>query len=86
MFHFRCVERLLAARWNGPRITFGFCKCPICSSPWLDVQQPAIAPLIAPLAKLYKEVRTKSLMRLEYDGLKDSVSGTGDAFFLFFFS
>ena len=30
LFHLHCCRRVLAARWVGPRITFGFSLCPIC--------------------------------------------------------
>ena len=30
VFHSHCVRAVLSARWAGPRISFGFIKCPIC--------------------------------------------------------
>ena len=30
VFHSHCVKAVLSARWAGPRISFGFIKCPIC--------------------------------------------------------
>lgn len=56
MFHFRCVQRLLEVRWNGPRITFGFCECPICRSSWVDSKVSVLKDLLKPIAALYKEV------------------------------
>ncbi|EGD72098.1 hypothetical protein PTSG_11546 [Salpingoeca rosetta] len=75
VFHFNCVKRLLEVRWNGPRITFGFCKCPICSSSWIHKDIPALQHLLQPLNDLYDEVRRKALMRLNYDG-KDEEAPT----------
>eukprot|EP00053_Salpingoeca_punica_P020119 m.208215 g.208215 ORF g.208215 m.208215 type:complete len:1259 (+) comp17798_c1_seq1:478-4254(+) len=75
VFHYRCIKRLLETKWNGPRITFGFCACPICSRSLLESKHPAIVGLTAPLLKLYLDVRKKALMRLSYDGLQDSVQG-----------
>ena len=30
VFHHHCCKAVLSARWHGPRISFGFTKCPIC--------------------------------------------------------
>ena len=30
VFHFHCLQAVLSAKWHGPRISFGFTKCPIC--------------------------------------------------------
>ena len=30
VFHYHCCQAVLAAKWHGPRISFGFTKCPIC--------------------------------------------------------
>lgn len=32
VFHAHCVRALLQARWSGPRVAFGFCKCAVCAS------------------------------------------------------
>ncbi len=33
-FHFLCVKAMLEAKWNGPRINFGFMSCPLCKVWW----------------------------------------------------
>lgn len=58
VFHIRCVRKLLEIKWSGPRITFGFCKCPVCAQPWVNLKHPAVAEGIAPITKLYEEVFT----------------------------
>ncbi|EDQ87112.1 uncharacterized protein MONBRDRAFT_33522 [Monosiga brevicollis MX1] len=75
VFHANCLKRLLEIRWNGPRITFGFCKCPICKASLLQTQQPALEELLVPLRKLHEMVRRKALMRLQYDGKAEAVGG-----------
>ena len=75
VFHFNCVKRLLEVRWNGPRITFGFCVCPICRASWVKCQAKPLKELLTPLAALYDEVRSKACLRLQYDGMADTVAG-----------
>ena len=77
------MKRMMEVKWTGPRITFGFCKCPVCTHGLIDCKHPALAPLLQPLNKLYQDVRKKALMRLSYDGLQDKVQGGEDARALF---
>ena len=78
MFHFNCVKRLLEVRWNGPRITFGFCVCPICRASWVKSKAKPLKELLLPIAALYDEVRSKACLRLQYDGMVDAVEGGED--------
>eukprot|EP00047_Mylnosiga_fluctuans_P000811 m.202671 g.202671 ORF g.202671 m.202671 type:complete len:4234 (-) comp10109_c2_seq9:387-13088(-) len=76
VFHFRCIRRLLTMRWSGPRITFGYCRCPTCSRSLVDLKHPILAPLVEPVRILYEEVRKKALLRLSYDGLEAQAGAT----------
>jgi len=66
VFHYHCVKAVLQAKWHGPRISFGFTKCPICK---VQISHPALQSLMGPIISLYEDVKKKALMRLEYEGL-----------------
>ena len=66
VFHYHCCQAILSARWAGPRISFGFIKCPICK---VQMSHPALQSLLEPITALYEDVKKKALMRLEYEGL-----------------
>lgn len=34
VFHQECMIKRIETRWNGPRIVFNFCMCPLCKK-WL---------------------------------------------------
>ncbi|CAK1554738.1 unnamed protein product [Leptosia nina] len=71
VFHLHCCRKVLANKWNGPRITFSFSKCPICKD---DMAHWTLEELLGPIRKLREEVRRKALMRLEYEGLSAGTS------------
>ena len=57
-----CVRTILRNKWNGPRITFGFTKCPLCKQP---MKHPGLRDLTDPLDEnkgvdrsAYQSVRT----------------------------
>ncbi|XP_050301011.1 E3 ubiquitin-protein ligase MYCBP2 isoform X2 [Anthonomus grandis grandis] len=66
VFHLHCCKAVLMKRWAGPRITFSFSLCPICK---VEIKHPTLEELIQPIQELFKDVRRKALMRLEYEGL-----------------
>lgn len=66
VFHYHCCVTVLQKLWIGPRITFGFCKCPICKS---KINHVSLRKELDPIDSLYEDVKKKSLMRLEYEGL-----------------
>ena len=66
VFHYHCCKAILSSRWAGPRISFGFIKCPICK---VQMSHPALQSLLEPIISLYEDVKKKALMRLEYEGL-----------------
>ncbi|XP_047524361.1 E3 ubiquitin-protein ligase MYCBP2 isoform X3 [Pieris napi] len=71
VFHLHCCRKVLLNKWNGPRITFSFSKCPICKE---DISHWTLEEQLAPIKKLREEVRRKALMRLEYEGLSAGTS------------
>ncbi|KAH0817635.1 hypothetical protein GEV33_005156 [Tenebrio molitor] len=66
VFHLHCCKAVLMKRWAGPRITFSFSLCPICKD---DMIHPTLDELLSPIRELFKDVKRKALMRLEYEGL-----------------
>ncbi len=68
VFHVKCLEDLLRARWNGPRITFGFISCPLCRGPF-PAHGGALEPLLAPLRALRADVEAMALKRVTMEGL-----------------
>lgn len=41
IFHEECIMKKLDAKWNGPRIVFQYCTCPLCKK-WLEVKNKVI--------------------------------------------
>lgn len=70
IFHYDCISTILKGRWNGARITFGFMNCPLCG---LSINHEALKLILEPLQKLLEEVKSKSLLRLSFDGLEKHV-------------
>ncbi|KAL3880994.1 hypothetical protein ACJMK2_033195 [Sinanodonta woodiana] len=71
VIHFHCTKSVLAARWPGPRITFGFTLCPICQK---AMEHPLLTDMLTPIRALYEEVKRMALTRLIHDGLQDTES------------
>ncbi|CAH1132864.1 unnamed protein product [Ceutorhynchus assimilis] len=80
VFHLHCCKAVLMKRWAGPRITFSFSLCPICK---VEISHPTLQELLQPIQELFKDVRRKALMRLEYEGLHtvEAVSTPGARFY-----
>lgn len=66
VFHYQCCKAVLMKRWTGPRISFGFCQCPICKA---DIQHELLVDLLEPIRALKGDVQRKARMRLEYEGV-----------------
>lgn len=66
VFHWHCIRTILQKRWSGGRISFNFSQCPICKVP---IEHPSLLTLLENIQILYEDVKRKSLMRLEYEGL-----------------
>jgi Ring finger domain len=54
IFHFRCIQTFMRQKWNGPRISFGFGRCPLCKE---DIQHVALSEEVAEFAKLFADVK-----------------------------
>ena len=65
IFHFHCTWKSLESKWNGPRILFRFLFCSICQTSPLEA--PQLEKVFRPMMSLYEKVKTKALMRLEYE-------------------
>jgi len=65
VLHIACVKTRLEAKWPGARISFEFRCCPQCKQP---IHHPALAATIDPIDTLQKEVESKALERLAYEG------------------
>ncbi|XP_056648043.1 E3 ubiquitin-protein ligase MYCBP2 isoform X1 [Diorhabda sublineata] len=66
VFHLHCCKTVMMKRWAGPRITFSFILCPICKE---EMKHEMLIDILTPILDLYRDVRRKALMRLEYEGL-----------------
>ena len=67
--HFKCIEMRLKKKWNGPKITFNHCLCPLCNK-WLNCPNvPEIQELIDWNKKLYDKISKMALERLKFEGL-----------------
>jgi len=80
VFHYHCCAAVLEKRWLGPRITFGFRNCPICKA---KIRHPSLKQLMDPIDGLFEDVKKKSLMRLEYEGLSkcEAIEAKGARFY-----
>ncbi|KAF5304151.1 hypothetical protein FQA39_LY01936 [Lamprigera yunnana] len=80
VFHLHCSKAALMKRWAGPRITFSFALCPICKD---NIEHIMLSGLLAPVHELYKDVRRKALMRLEYEGLHtvEAITASGTRYY-----
>ena len=66
--HYHCLKTSLEKRWNGPRITFKFAKCPSCNSWALPTNLPELATKVQLFQQLYREITDKALKRLQFEG------------------
>ncbi|KNC53818.1 uncharacterized protein AMSG_12273 [Thecamonas trahens ATCC 50062] len=72
VFHAMCVDRLLKAKWSGPRINFGFWACPLCKD--ARFEHPALEEAIAPLRELEEKVKSKAKLRARASGLAEDAA------------
>ena len=63
VFHAECLEALVAARWNGPRIDFGFLNCPMCKT---RMEAPELDAVLAPLRELEAKMEGKLELRAQF--------------------
>lgn len=59
----------LETRWNGPRIVFNFCKCPLCTK-WLEfsVDNLTLKTIMLKNNTTYNELKSKVVERLKLEG------------------
>ena len=68
VFHFHCTLKSLESKWVGPRILFRFLFCPICQNSPLEA--PQLEKVFRPMMTLYEKVKSKAVMRLDYENKK----------------
>ncbi|CAD8083971.1 unnamed protein product [Paramecium primaurelia] len=82
IFHYTCILKRLDVKWNGPRIVFKFCLCPLCNT-WLEFQPSLPQSLVNQYSLLFQDVMKKSLDRLKYENRDkdEKVSKIGEMFY-----
>ena len=68
ILHYHCLKTSLEKRWNGPRITFKFARCPSCSSWAMSSRLPELALTVGLFQQLYREITDKAIKRLQFEG------------------
>uniref|UniRef100_A0A0K0FMZ6 RCR-type E3 ubiquitin transferase n=1 Tax=Strongyloides venezuelensis TaxID=75913 RepID=A0A0K0FMZ6_STRVS len=67
IFHYHCLMTVLEKKWNGPRISFRFMKCPLCLSNLEHKDKDSkFEKTMEEYRLLYEDVKRKSLMRYKY--------------------
>ncbi|CEF62183.1 E3 ubiquitin-protein ligase MYCBP2 [Strongyloides ratti] len=67
IFHYHCLMTVLENKWNGPRISFRFMKCPLCLSNLEHKDKESkFEKIMNDYRILYEDVKKKSLMRYKY--------------------
>uniref|UniRef100_A0A913I5E3 RCR-type E3 ubiquitin transferase n=1 Tax=Strongyloides stercoralis TaxID=6248 RepID=A0A913I5E3_STRER len=67
IFHYHCLMTVLENKWNGPRISFRFMKCPLCLSNLEHKDKESkFEKIMESYRILYEDVKKKSLMRYKY--------------------
>lgn len=66
--HFLCLKKRLDNRFNGPRITFSHCLCPVCNK-FYECSNGTINKLLKENKSLYDSVCQLALKRLEMEKL-----------------
>ena len=67
--HFTCIQKRLASKWVGPKITFNHCLCPVCNNWYECPSNPDIQKLIDENKALYKDICDMALKRLKFEDL-----------------
>lgn len=66
--HYHCAKAKLDGGRPGARLTFAFLNCPLCSN---IMEHPTLTDTMAPMIKLFEDVKVKSIKRLEVEGMKN---------------
>lgn len=62
--HYRCLKDTLWKRWPGTRITFKFCKCPLCSEWAVPKANEELQREIGKYQGLFEDIKNRGLERL----------------------
>ncbi len=65
IFHLQCLRDRIKAGYNGARINFKFLMCSLCNR---LIQHPMLARELAPWMALKKEIESKAVAKLKYEG------------------
>ncbi len=69
LIHHKCIEKSLKNKWNGPKITFKYLKCPVCNN-WLDAPNNSdIQKLIHESKALYDKILKMVNERMKIEGI-----------------
>ncbi|CAD8076897.1 unnamed protein product [Paramecium primaurelia] len=71
IFHEECIMKKLDAKWNGPRIVFQYCTCPLCKK-WLDVKHKEIQTKLNAASQLQLQIQDLCIERLDIEGMKQA--------------
>ena len=66
--HYHCLNKCLEKRWNGPRITFKFAKCPSCNEWAVPPHVPELLAKVEKYKTLHREITEKAVKRLQFEG------------------
>ena len=69
IFHVECITKRIETRWNGPRIVFNYCMCPLCKK-WLDFpnDHKILSKMMGDNKVIFEDVKTKAVERLKIEG------------------
>ncbi|CAD8052967.1 unnamed protein product [Paramecium primaurelia] len=71
IFHEECIFKKLDSKWNGYRIIFNYCTCPLCKK-FLDIKHKEIKNKINEALQLKLHVQELCLERLHIEGMKQA--------------
>ncbi|CAD8171033.1 unnamed protein product [Paramecium pentaurelia] len=71
IFHEECIFKKLDSKWNGYRIIFNYCTCPLCKK-FLDIKHKEIKNKINQALQLKLYVQELCLERLHIEGMKQA--------------
>jgi len=62
--HYRCLKDRLWKRWPGARITFKFCRCPLCEEWAVPKNNYELQKQIGDYQLMFEQIKSRSLERL----------------------
>ena len=70
--HYRCLKDTLLKRWPGTRISFKFCKCPLCQEWAVPKNSEELQRMIAKYQQLYEQIKSRGMERLRREPEENS--------------